>query len=92
MSVRTLFSTTVASTEKLVTGVVSLGSPVGDCIEYLKRQASQLNSERAIELETASRELSYSEQEAQLIERAATIDIVKVKEEFKELKEILGMK
>lgn len=89
MSIRSLFSTTVTSTESAVKGIVSLGSVISDGTQYIKRHSSRINSASAIELEEMEYELSLAERKHSLVERAKEISIADVVEEYEELKKLL---
>lgn len=89
MSIRSLFGTTISSTESAVKGVVSLGSVVGDATTYIKRHASRINSASTIELEETEHEMAIASRQEALVKRAKEMGISDVREEYKLLREIL---
>lgn len=91
MSLRSLLSTTISSTESAVLGAVKTGGIIGDGLDWLARQSKRINSEETIKNEERSHRLAIAEAEAQLIQRAEAIDLVKVKEDVKALDELLGL-
>lgn len=90
MSIRSLFSTTVTSTESAVKGIVSLGSIIGDGTQYLKRHSSRINSAEVIEVEEMEYQLSLAERKDALVKRAKEISVADVVDEYEELKKILS--
>ena len=92
MSLRSLLSTTISSTESAVLGAVKAGGIVGDSLDWLSRQASRINSEETIKNEERSHRLAIAEAEANLIKRAEEINIAQVKADIKDLDELLGIK
>lgn len=89
MSIRSLLSTTVTSTESAVKGLVSLGSVIGDGTEYIKRHSSRINSAEVIELEEMEYKVSLGERKKALVDKAKEINLGDVVEEYKELQELL---
>lgn len=89
MSIRSLFSTTVNSTESAVKGIVSLGSVVGDATTYIKRQSSRINSASTIEMEEMEYEMALAERQEALVKRAKEMGIADTREEYQALKELL---
>ena len=89
MSIRSLFSTTVTSTESAVKGIVSLGSVIGDGTAYIKRQSARINSARTIEMEEMEYEMALAERQEALVKRAKEMGIADTREEYQALKELL---
>ena len=89
MSIRSLFSTTVSSTESTVKGLVSLGSIIGDGTEYLRRHSSRINSTEVVELEEMEYKVSLAERKKSLVDKAKELSLGDVVEEYKELRELL---
>lgn len=89
MSIRSLFSTTVNSTESAVKGIVSLGSVVGDATTYIKRQSSRINSASTIEVEEMEFQMALAERQEALVKRAKEMGIADTREEYQALKELL---
>lgn len=91
MSIRSLFTTTVNSTEDLVKGVVSLGSSIGDSLDWIKRQSSRLNDEEVIRNEQREFLTLQKERAQACVERAEKLD-PELPEKLKALDEFLGIK
>lgn len=89
MSIRSLLSTTVTSTESAVKGIVSLGSVIGDGTQYIKRHSSRINSDEVIELEETEYEVSLAERKKALVQKAKELSIADVVDEYEELKKVL---
>lgn len=89
MSIRSLLSTTVTSTESAVKGLVSLGSVIGDGTEYIKRHSSRINSTEVVELEEMEYKVSLAERKKALVDKAKELSLGDVVEEYNELKDLL---
>lgn len=89
MSIRSLLSTTVTSTESAVKGLISLGSVIGDGTEYIKRHSSRINSTEVVELEEMEYKVSLGERKKSLVDKAKEINLGDVVEEYKTLQELL---
>lgn len=74
MSIRSLLSTTITSTEAAVQGLVSLGSTVGDATTWLKRQSSRINHQSIIEQEEDEFLTTIKEREQALVKRVEKLD------------------
>lgn len=74
MSIRSLLSTTVTSTEQAITGLVSLGSSVGNGFEWIKRNSARINSAEAIKAEEREYRVSLAERNQATIKRAEKLD------------------
>lgn len=89
MSIRSLLSTTITSTESAVKGLISLGSVIGDGTEYIKRHSSRINSTEVVELEEMEYKVSLGERKKSLVDKAKEINLGDVVEEYKTLQELL---
>ena len=89
MSIRSLLSTTVTSTESAVKGLISLGSVIGDGTEYIKRHSSRINSTEVVELEEMEYKESLCERKKSLVDDANEIILGDLVEEYKTLQELL---
>lgn len=74
MSIRSLLSTTINSTESAVQGLVSLGSTVGDATTWLKRQSSRINHASIIEQEEDEFLATIKERQQALVRRCENFD------------------
>lgn len=74
MSLRSLFSTAVTSTEDAIKGVVSLGSTIGDGTKWIKRQSSRLNHVSVIEQEEDEFLAIIKERQQALVRRCENFD------------------
>ena len=74
MSIRSLLSTTINSTETAVQGLVSLGNIVGDSTKWLSRQSSRINHQSIIEQEEDEFLASIKERQQSLVKRVEKLD------------------
>ena len=74
MSIRSLLSTTINSTETAVQGLVSLGNIVGDGTKWLSRQSSRINHQSIIEQEEDEFLASIKERQQSLVKRIEKLD------------------
>lgn len=90
MSLRSLFSTTINSTESLVKGAVALGSGVGESLDWINRQAKKLNHEEVIRNEEREFRTLQKERAQACVERAEKLDL-ELPEKLKALDAFLGI-
>ena len=74
MSIRSLLSTTINSTETAIQGLVSLGNIVGDSTKWLSRQSSRINHQSIIEQEEDEFLASIKERQQSLVKRVEKLD------------------
>ena len=90
MSLRSLFTTAVTSTEDAIKGVVSLGSSIGDATTWVKRQSSRLNDEEVILAELREFRTAVYERNQAAVHRAEALD-PELPEKLEALDKLLGI-
>lgn len=90
MSIRSLLSTSINSTEDAIKGIVSVGSTVGDATTWLKRQSSRLNDEEVVKAELREFRTAVFERNQMAVKRAENLDI-DLPEKLEALDKLLGI-
>lgn len=90
MSLRSLFTTAVTSTEDAIKGIVSIGSSIGDATTWIKRQSSRLNDEEVVLAELREFRTSVYERNQAAVRRAENLD-VDLPEKLEALDKLLGI-
>ena len=91
MSIRSLLSTTINSTESAVKGIVSLGDSIGDTTKWIKRQSSRLNHETVVLNEEREFRANQMERAEMIVARMEKLD-PELESKLDALDKFLGIK
>lgn len=90
MSIRSLLSTTVSSTEAVIKGTVKIGAVIGEGSDWLVRQAGKINSAEVIATEQREFDINLAERNRAVLQKAKEINLQEVADSLADLDSLLA--